>query len=134
MGDRGNIVVRQKSGTNTDDVWLYTHWGGEVLPTALQDALKRRVRWDDEMYLPRIIFCRMIDSDVAGETGYAIGCSIGDNEHDILVVDVEAQTVFQITESALETHRLPGDLKAVMKQRWPFAEFIALTESELPEI
>lgn len=136
MGDRGNIVVRQEAGKNTEDVWLYAHWSGSDLPIVLQKALAREQRWTDPTYLTRIIFCEMVsESDnIKGEAGYGIGCSIGDNEHDILVVCIETQTVFQVPESALLDRRLPADLKAVSKQRWPFAEFATLKEEEQAEI
>lgn len=46
MGDRGNIVVKQ--GRGHAPVWLYTHWSGCDVPLILQNALKRKERWDNE--------------------------------------------------------------------------------------
>jgi hypothetical protein len=86
MGDRGNIKI--------GGVYLYTHWAGSEISQILRDALKRgRSRWTDESYLARIIFCEMIKHDVMGTTGYGISTEIIDNEHDILEVNCDKQTV-----------------------------------------
>lgn len=133
MGDRGNIVVRQDSKTNRDDVWFYSHWGGCQMLEDLQTALKRRVRWDDTSYLARIIFCQMIGKNTKDETGFGISCTIQDNEHPIVVVDVEAKSVFVVPEKRLVDHRLPDTLDAKdTTHAWTFEEFIAL--DALPEL
>lgn len=106
MGDRGNIVVRGCRG----DVYLYSHNQGTVLKDILQNALARRLRWNDASYLARIIFSEMIKEDVNGELGYGISTYIVDNEHGILVVDVPSQCVARIDESNLSGSRLPSTL------------------------
>ena len=86
MGDRGNIKV--------NDIYLYSHWNGSELGNILKDALIRgKERWHDAPYLTRIIFSEMIKDEVMDETGYGISTQICDNEHEILVVDTEKQTV-----------------------------------------
>ncbi len=85
MGDRGNIKVGK--------VYLYTHWGGSEIKQILKNALSKKLRWDDEAYLTRIIFCEMIKEDVSGETGFGISTEICDNDNVILEVDVENQEV-----------------------------------------
>lgn len=133
MGDRGNIVVRQDSKTNRDDVWLYTHWGGFQIAEVVHKALKRRLRWTDASYLARIIFCQLVGKHVAGEDGFGISCAIGDNEHPIVVVDVEAKSVFVVPEKRLIDNRLPDTLDAKdATHAWTFEEFIAL--DALPEL
>jgi predicted nucleic acid-binding protein len=91
MGDRGNIQVIHPMGS----IYLYTHWGGSDVARDLARALDRaRDRWDDEMYLTRIIFCEMIRGEEEETTGYGIGLEIADNEHEIPIVDVEHEEVF----------------------------------------
>ena len=106
MGDRGNIKV--------GNVYLYTHWTGSHIKKDLQEALKRKQRWDDEPYLTRIIFCQMCE-DYGSETGYGISTVICDNEHNILEVSCDSQKVKEVTEE--------GDLV----KEWTFAEFIKET-------
>jgi len=91
MGDRGNIVIRERNG---GEIYLYTHWGGSSLPLVLRSALDRsRDRWDDESYLARIIFSEMIAGDVHGTTGYGISTYRVDENHPDIVVDIAAQRV-----------------------------------------
>lgn len=90
MGDRANIHVKSE---NYEGVYFYTHWEGDRLPQTLQRALARKLRWDDEQYLNRIIFCEMVGKDMAGETGYGITSYLCDNNHEIIEVDVDGQTI-----------------------------------------
>lgn len=96
MGDQGNIAV-QFDGDTTNRVWFYTHWRGCEMDLIIAAALARgEGRWDDEQYLPRIIFCEMLaKSDVLGTTGFGLGLEPGDNEHPFRVVDLKSQTVYQ---------------------------------------
>lgn len=97
MGDRGNVAVMQYPYDDQDKVvYLYTHWGGTELPVVLAEALDSaagRGRWNDPAYLARIIFCRMVRGDEAGETGYGISLTPPDNEHEILYVNCGDGTV-----------------------------------------
>ena len=83
-------------------VGLYTHWGGSSLKSRLAAALDSetaRDRWDDDSYLTRILISQLvIDHDRSTGTGvYPYDPDNGfvcpDNEHDLLVVDVENQRV-----------------------------------------
>lgn len=88
MGDRGNIIV--KDGEST--VYLYTHWTGSDLPETLKGALSRgKDRWDDGLYLTRVIFQDMIGND-KDITGFGISSVYGDGGTD-LRVDIDKQTV-----------------------------------------
>lgn len=94
MGDRGNIVIKQK---DDDLIFLYTHWGGHDIKETLSKALARgRDRWDDESYLARIIFEEMISVDRNGSTGFGISTYPPDNDgYPFLVVDMKSQKVFE---------------------------------------
>lgn len=115
MGDRGNIVIKQRKPKDTF-LYFYTHWSGSDIGQTVQDALKRgKERWDDEQYLARIIFCELIKDDINGTDGYGISTYMGDNEHDFLVIDAEKQTVSRVKE---------GDPDAKPKKSWKFKEFV----------
>ena len=91
MGSRGNIQVIQSDG----EVWLYTHWGGYALKESVAAALERgQDRWGDETYLTRILFCSLLNpDDLYATTGFGIGCSIGDNEYPVVVVNCNERSV-----------------------------------------
>lgn len=90
MGDRGNIIIKQEEGT----IYFYTHWHGSDLPTIVQAAIARRLRWDDESYLARIIFCGLVGKeDFEGETGYGISLIEIEQGSPTVTVDIPAQEV-----------------------------------------
>jgi hypothetical protein len=120
MGDRANIVVRDKG---QPQIFLYTHWHGTELPETLRQALARHERWDDSPYLTRIIFCRMVKGQEGDATGFGISTSMCDNEHPLLIVDIEKQ---QITiENEPGTAGIEGAPKT-----YTFAEYAALNRTE----
>ena len=89
MGDRANVRCVDWSG---GVFYLYTHWGGTDLPLTVQSALLRKECWDDPSYLARIIFDEMTGLD--GETrGHGISANMGDNEHNLIEIDANNQTV-----------------------------------------
>ena len=96
MGCRGTIEIWENGAAPKDEeapVVLYTHWGAHEMLSDLKAVLSRRKRWGDAAYLSRMIFSRMIRSDIEGETGYGImTCNIGDAEEEI-VVDCDRQEV-----------------------------------------
>ena len=99
MGDRANVVIQNGEDP---DLYLYTHWNGDHLPSVLQRALRRgESRWDEDHYLARIIFCSMVEGDMDGLTGFGIGTCRGDYNHPDLVVNTrdQAVTVRQIENS-----------------------------------
>ena len=96
MGDRGNIKLKYGRG---GPVYLYTHWRGYDLPEIVQSALKRgQDRWGDESYLARIIFDELVDEPRTELTGFGISTEIEDNEHDVIVVDLDNNKVSFETE------------------------------------
>jgi hypothetical protein len=90
MGDRANVVVK----ADGEQVCLYTHWQGYLLPKALKTALQRgEDRWDDFQYLTRIIFCEMVGEDTKSNTGYGITQQVHDGNNQVIIVDVDTQMV-----------------------------------------
>jgi len=96
MGCRGTIEIWEHGAAPKDEespVVLYTHWGAKDMLMNLKTVLKRKKRWSDAPYLSRMIFCKMVEGDEKGETGYGImTCNIGDAEEEI-VVDCDRQEV-----------------------------------------
>lgn len=94
MGARAQVEVKQG---NSPSVFLYTHWGSSDLPQVVAEALASpagRGRANDNEYLARIIFDRMVGSDQGDETGYGIGTGAhGDLDYPPIVVDPDNLTV-----------------------------------------
>lgn len=104
MGDRGNIVVI--NNLEAQPLFLYTHWTGTELPATLAAGLKKYpVRWEDGIYLARILFCEMVKGSEMAETGFGISTEFCDGNHDMLVVSVPQQKVFTVNER--EARNLP---------------------------
>ena len=64
MGDRGTVEIH--------GVYLYTHWGASDLIDVVRKALAKKWRWDDQIYLARIIFDTMLEGCHGTETGFGI--------------------------------------------------------------
>jgi len=91
MGSRRNIKLIYELDTK---LFFYTHWDGEELESVLKNALIRgKTRWDDKDYLARIIFSEMIKDDIEGTTGYGIAPYECDPQYETIVVNLEKQTV-----------------------------------------
>ncbi len=116
MGDRANIVIEQGEAKET---YLYTHWGGTELPQTLHAALSRRVRWEHDSYLARIIFCEMIGDDMKGETGFGISTEPPDNEYPYLRVNCDTQHITVDFDPVRQWHDYPN-------LEFSFEEYIAL--------
>jgi len=99
-------------------VWLYTHWGATYLPVTVQDALKRRLRWNDESYLARIIFCEMVKGDIDGELGFGIDTDQHGDVWCVVHIDAEGQKV-----SIEENNRFVGE--------WSFSEYVKTDLSKI---
>lgn len=86
MGDRANCYIKMGAESG---VYLYTHWGGTELPSVVKEALESpagRARIDDDAYLARIVFEKMIEGASDKETGYGISPHLTDNEYPIIVL------------------------------------------------
>lgn len=118
MGDRANIAIQYQDGKR---VYFYGHWSGEDYAHALQRALAKRWRWDDESYLARIIWDEF-ERQQGEETSYGIAPYAPDNEHPILVVDVAKQEI-----------RTEGDGRGFLEVRvglsWTFEQYLALADA-----
>ena len=106
MGARTQVKIEPSN------VYLYSHWGSGNILLTVQEAMKKKWRWDDEEYLARIMFCEMID-DIEGETGYGIGSSEHGDLDNIVIVNCETQTI-----TYKESY---GDKEP---KKWTFNEFI----------
>lgn len=81
-------------GGESGAIYLYSHWGGGSLARVVQCALVRgRDRWTDEPYLGRILFNEMTAGSEMETQSFGVSTYLTDNEHDLLVVDAEKQTV-----------------------------------------
>ncbi len=126
MGDRGNIVIKQFG--SDERVYLYTHWRGTELPTILRDALASeagRRRWNDNVYLARIIFTEMQRNARDPELGFGISTRLTDNEHPILVVDCEAREVRVEADP-------DGRSSPAVGKRWSFEDYVKLPFAHHP--
>jgi hypothetical protein len=122
MGDRGNIVIRAESETNTSDVWFYTHWSGYNIKAIVALALARKQRWDDPSYLARIVFDTLTAGQHGDSAGFGISTLLGDNEYPIIVINCPGQNVMEVPESSLVRYRLPELIGGF--QCWMFGKFI----------
>jgi hypothetical protein len=123
MGDRSQIAIKMPTKKDPDaKVYLYSHWGGADVYRDLQEVLAKRARWEDEEYLARMIFCRTVEGDQEGETGYGIGRSAHqDVEHLIPVIDCTAGRItFEMPEWEHNQRALPEPLS--------FEQFVALAD------
>lgn len=121
MGDRSNIVIESTYGSETNRVYLYSHWDGEnVIKSAVHGLSTGRAT--DNQYLARIIFDNMVGTDQGTETGYGISADIGDNEHPILVItDAEGTQVY--FEQAWS-----GKPSTALTRKVPYTEFLAIVK------
>lgn len=122
MGERSNVRMLYDTG---DEIFFYTHWGGEQLPYIVQEALAYNKRWNDPSYLSRIIFSRMIEDDILGFTGYGISPYIVDHDNywSIITVDTENKRILFYSRNDPETNRY----------EWSFEEYIELRPEEIAE-
>ena len=120
MGDRSNVVVQQANG---DRIYLYGHWMGAEAITIVESVLSRRERWSDESYLARMLFSKMVEGDLDGETGYGIATYPVDNDgYPFIVLKPETQTIF--LEKDNRWYDKPNE---VITPEISFEEFLACT-------
>ena len=89
MGDRSNIVVQESNGNR---IYLYGHWQGEYAINVVAEVLGRQERWGDEPFLTRMLFSKMVESDIDGSTGFGISTYMCDNEYPLIVLEPSTQT------------------------------------------
>lgn len=92
MGDRANMYLIDDDQQH--GIYVYTHWSGYAWPEKLRSALAfGDDRWNDSQYLFRIIISRVFVDLVDETTGGGVSTVIGDNEHPIIVVNMDDLTV-----------------------------------------
>ena len=90
MGDRANVKWVDNGGS----FHFYTHWTGSDLEVNVANALVRgRSRWDDGIYLSRIVFSEMIKDEVLEQTGYGISTFVGDGGDRIVEINSETKVI-----------------------------------------
>lgn len=95
MGDRANIKIKEDQGNNS--IYVYTHWYGHEWPEMLQAALKAgEGRWNDSQYLQRFIITELCKK-ANDPTGFGVTTWRGDNEHDIMEVDMKEKKVRRLS-------------------------------------
>jgi len=134
MGNRGNFYMVQEGKTEEKGIYFYGHWSGSEMPKILQKTLRRAkkaCRLDDEPYFARMLFCDLIasggrDKALTDETSYGISTYLCDNNHKIIVIDVENQRCGYAKE--------PTDDKQPMPQEWyTFDKFMEMSDDERDE-
>ena len=77
MGDRSNIKITYRNG---ESIYLYGHWLGHDNRAIVERAIEEGRRITDESYFARILFSKMVEYDVQGETGYGISPYVVDQD------------------------------------------------------
>lgn len=122
MGDRANIKIKSEIGKPA--LYIYSHWSGSELAGLLQNALKKAMpRKGDWNYFTRILVDQVMKSGRDQETGWGLGFSPDDNEHNLLVVNYETQTVKACTFNWESDEREGLEIGTAT-----FAEFLALED------
>jgi hypothetical protein len=75
MSNSSNIVIEEANKVFSQRIYLYGHWMGEESIQVVLDVLARYRRWDDQSYLTRMLFSRMVREDIDGEFGFGISLS-----------------------------------------------------------
>jgi hypothetical protein len=91
MGERSNIIIENQDGNR---VYLYGHWMGEQSIEIVGTVLDRGLRWYDEGYLTRMLFCEMTREDTSdGELGFGITTYLCDSNYPSIVIDCTMQKI-----------------------------------------
>ena len=118
MGDRSNIVVQESNGNR---LFLYGHWMGEGAIDVVADVLSLRDRWNDEPYLTRMLFEKMIEGAVDKTTGFGISTYMCDNEYPIIVLEPATQT------AVIEEYKFGENTFTPITPRVSFEELLEAT-------
>lgn len=116
MGARSNVILKQEDGQN---LWLYSHCGGETFQTSDLARALWAARWriGDSAYFNRIVITEIF-SDLQGkETGGGVSLVQEDNDgYDYFVVDVMTGTV--------RRHPVATGITGPHTDSWTLSEFI----------
>ena len=103
-------------------VVLYTHWRGDQISSIAKDVLAKRDRWNDASYLARIMLDEMTGR-AKETTGFGITAwpTIGDNEHELVVLDCNSQRIVRVPEGFFDG---PGNPIIAPDQGMSFEEYV----------
>lgn len=87
MGDRAQVLIKDTG------VYLYTHWESHKLQETVERAIAKKWRWNDPVYLARIIFDEMLKGQHGEETGFGISTSMQGDINLLITVNCAEQTV-----------------------------------------
>lgn len=105
MGDRAMAEIKTEDGS----LYVYTHWGGEVLPAMAKDAiLFAKPRWNDEPYAVKIIVDQLTKSGRDEETSFGLMLKPNaedeyNNDKPSVVIDLPEQTLSIIRDDEKQT-------------------------------
>lgn len=103
MGDRGNIGFVGTAEAR-DCVFLYTHWAGSMIPELVRDAIETaKPRWGDPSYATRMALTKIIGG-AEGPLGWGVDTQMGDNEHDVPIIDWNRRTVHVVPALLMEQY------------------------------
>lgn len=122
MGQRSYILVLEESahGEFGEGIFLYTHWGGKRLPLLVRTVLALRLNWECPPILTRLLFSRMTAGIDDSDLNFGISHGPFDTDFNVLVIDVEAQSVLMCEEERI---LLDGVHEATLA-KWSFEEYI----------
>lgn len=126
MSNSGNIYVMDETDPHKG-VFLFMLWDGDRLVDIIHKALQTgRVQWMDSAHMASIIFEQMLSlGDGNKEIGFGISAVLCKNDHAILVINCQNQTVGVVEEN----HFRMGKHKAPPLHEIPFAKFIEMEPS-----
>jgi hypothetical protein len=126
VGDRANIV-NITGPEPTDTVVLYVHWAGSLLPDIATKGIDvAGPRWGDASYALRMALTQWIGK-MTGSTGAGVSSDLGDNEHDLIVIDWSESRVAVVPWPHYCIHEFVLAWTAALEvAEWvPFADVVA---------
>ena len=87
MGSRVQVRIKDTG------VYLYSHWTASYIIKDIRRALKKHWRWDDPMYLTRIIFDEISSEVHMEETGFGISTNKQEDIELLITINVNKQTI-----------------------------------------
>lgn len=99
MGMRQNIALKYGKPHEDKTIYIYSHWDGgstyeeSGLADMLKRALAKKLRWDDESYLARMIFSEVVKKEIDGQLGYGLSPYEIDPQYPTIEVDLEKNMI-----------------------------------------
>lgn len=86
-----NYICLKSKEQYDGELYLYSHYG--ECERYLQEALRKRKRWNDAEYLSRIIFSVFIKDDIDSDCGFGITTRMSMEKDEVIEVDIDEQKV-----------------------------------------